>query len=292
METLVLAVFLAVAIPIDGRADTQDANAYKQASSSVSTPSPCPINQDATKGHQDDAHGKTYKYFRELIVPANVPNLILCVVGIAGVISAVCTLKWIARQTHYMKKQTGILIQYNRATRDAADAAIKNADAANRNIDLFISKERARVRVEVDTWTPTSGSPVSYKVNLYGPTAAFIIKTCAIAYIGGQNEPPALSPSIPIPSGVILPSSPTIDGFAFIFPSFKLNPSQIADVREGRLFIHFTGFIRYRDIFSPDERTTKFKYTWRERIFAFGRRDGSVRGNWEKSDKPHDNEET
>jgi len=89
------------------------------------------VNQQTPQRQENDRSGKPPSYLHELLLPANVPNLMLVVVGIAGIVAAVCTLKVIKRQTD--------------ATVDAAKAALLNAKA-------LINAERPWVVIFYDGW--------------------------------------------------------------------------------------------------------------------------------------------
>jgi hypothetical protein len=56
------------------------------------------VNQQATQG-QENTGSKPTSYLHELLLPQNIPNLALVVVGIAGIIVAICTLIVINKQT-------------------------------------------------------------------------------------------------------------------------------------------------------------------------------------------------
>ena len=67
-------------------------------------------------------------------------NYLLVVVGIAGILVAIWTLRYIRRQADLMERQTKIL-------EDSVAAAQKTADAATAQIEMVKSKERAQLRI-------------------------------------------------------------------------------------------------------------------------------------------------
>jgi hypothetical protein len=145
MKYIILGVLWAsvccIVIPINGQAARKDTNTGKAKPADSQPPKIDVVNVDTVnvtklnvaqqpdptrKGDNDNKESKSY--LRRLVAAENLPNLILCGIGIAGVIAAICSLNVIRQQAHWMKKQTRILIQYNKATREAADAAVLNAN--------------------------------------------------------------------------------------------------------------------------------------------------------------------
>jgi hypothetical protein len=105
------------------------------------------VNQQAPQGQQDDHPGKPPSYLHELLMPANLPNLLLVVVGIAGIITAICTLRVLSRQALSMRRQTTHLRRSVVWSRRSANAAKRSADAALRNAQAVINAERSWVDI-------------------------------------------------------------------------------------------------------------------------------------------------
>jgi hypothetical protein len=173
------------------------------------------------------------------------------------------TLKAISRQATIMLAQSSILK--------------KSVTVARQNTEIYISKERARLRVEVEPLDlqnlarPEGEGPPPrgawFKVIIEGFTPAFITETRAVAMLSGSKEPPPTNltdiamgelPKIP---QVIKPGSTPVETFALIQPEPRLTLPMIQAIQEGKSFVHFWGFIHYKDVFDR-ERRTRFRYLW------------------------------
>lgn len=73
-------------------APTQSSTNAKQETSSPTSPSVVVVNQNA-KRESENHPDKSPHYLMRLFSPENVPNIALVIVGIAGIIVAICTLK-------------------------------------------------------------------------------------------------------------------------------------------------------------------------------------------------------
>jgi hypothetical protein len=341
-------------IPINGQTAGKNAKADKTKPANSQPPKIDAVNVDTVNvtklnipqqsepaGKADNNSKESKAYFFRLIAPENLPNLILSIVGIAGVFVALRTLNAIQRQVDWMERQTGILVQYNKATRDSADAtaksaaavdkqaglmesqlteiresgkqvsrqieileksvaaAEKNADAARENIELYISKERARLRIELKplSLTPkfetTNFYTVDFNVAIDGPTAAYVTNTACVAFaipsqvIDEEEIGSAIMMNMPSLPQVILPNSEPTEHFALFLSDSRGIHHLLPEIQSGNFLVGIRGSICYRDIF---ERThvTAFRYAWRcDELFADGEH-----GRWEKCGKPEENRET
>ena len=154
------------------------------------------------------------------------------------------------------------------AAKANAEAARLNAEAAKEMLELIINKERARIRVELKKLDLSVGgyllSTVEYTVRLYGSTEARIIDSGAEAYVHSSAEPSATKSSYVLPMAleqVFTPQSPVVDKFAFLSPAMKLEKGDVDKINERKSFVHFRGFIKYKDVFER-ERETRFQYLW------------------------------
>lgn len=154
-----------------------------------------------------------------LISPENLPTDYLVIIGVGGVFVAISTLKSIHHQAVQVRKQTKIL-------RTSADAAKASAEAALRNIDLYVSKERASLRVNVqplDLSKKEWGVPrVDFSVTNAGPTQAFVLRSgvaSGIIPLANVDEPDvwggAMSPIISLPREIAT-QKPLTDCFAIL----------------------------------------------------------------------------
>ena len=197
-------------------------------------------------------------------------------------------LRAIERQANQMERQTGILEK-------SVALAEKSAETARQNIEMFISRERAHLRVEVMPleWPlPPGPAKLKYKVTLHGATEAYITSSCARAEIMDSLEPPDDAkwwPAMSIPQ-VISPNNRVLEGTVEgIFPKMNLEQPDIEAIDAGKKFIHFRGFIRYEDVFGT-ERSTRFRRVWE--LSKVRNPDGTRSAHWGKRGSPKDNSET
>jgi hypothetical protein len=171
----------------------------------------------------------------------------------------------------------------------AARAALMSAQAASDGVKSFISKERARIWVEPDIFDLSppdslSGHTVKYSVIPYAPTVAIVDKTAVEASLSKSSDPPVgpILNEMDLHT-VILPSEPATEQRERLH---ILSQDEIALIDSEQLFVHFRGFIRYRD-FHQDGRETAFCCTWKMRVI------GGIRiWKWTKSGPSDANRET
>ncbi len=212
----------------------------------------------------------------------------LAVIGGLQVFLLWGNLRAIERQANQMEHQTGILAK-------SVALAEKNAETARQNIEMFVSRERAHLRVEVMPleWPlPPGPAKLKYKVTLHGATEAYITSSCARAEIIDSLEPPDDAkwwPAMSIPQ-VISPANRVVDGIVEgIFPKMNLEQPDIDAIDAGKKFIHFRGFIRYEDVFGT-ERASRFLRVWE--VSKVRNPDGTRSAHWGKRGSPKDNSET
>ncbi len=215
-------------------------------------------------------------------------TLFLAIVGALQAYLLWGTMRVFERQALQMERQTGILAK-------SVALAEVSAETAKQNIDMFVSRERGHLRVELLPleWPPAPGSPkLSYKVMLYGATEAYISGSCARAEV--TDSPEAVDdghwwPAMTIPQ-VITPNDRVVEAqVQGIFPKLTLEQSDIDAIDAGKKFIHFRGFIKYNDVFGA-ERTTRFRRMWE--LSKVRNADGTRSGHWSKRGSQKDNSET
>lgn len=264
---LLVAAICCVVIPVNGQKTTAKPNANQKASAKTQAPANSTINVDTvnvkklnltqqtnTSDKTEQNVNKSPSYFRRLIAPESLPNLILCIVGIAGVFVAVCTVKYIAAQARFMRHQNAILRHQTRANTRAAKAAESAAIEARRTTQIIIDKERARVHVEIGMFSlghpndPPNVSGVSYTVQCNGTTPASIVRTSVkIALKTLQNTPVCQSDAAMNMAAVLIPND---KGFERI-----TNLAGVAGTdaqsrfMKGDLYAYCHGWIIYKDIF-------------------------------------------
>ena len=206
-------------------------------------------------------------------------------------------------QISEMAAQSGILQESVKVSRDSAkaaqdgaSAAQKSADATKDSVEMFINKERARLRIEMKPLllSPQYGSAhtVDFTVSIYGPTAAFIVKTLCVTYVlplehieYREAGEVVMFPIYSLPQVIPANTTPQ-DCFAFLFMEGKEQGVFVPEIQAGKLFIGVRGVIKYRDVFDRD-RETSFRYVWK-----YPSADEIGEGNWEKCGAKEENQET
>ena len=169
----------------------------------------------------------------------------------------------IGRQADIMERQAKKLDESVAVADKAAIAAQTGADAAKDGVELVKKKERARLTIDVsrlalkahDIWA----NHIPFNINFVGVTPAFVLQSEARAEV--NNRPvPDTSDRVTLPLSI--PEIIKTD-----IPSLKLpiihvmGNAEIKDIEEGRLFVHFHGFVKYRDIFDVEHETC-FCFSW------------------------------
>lgn len=169
------------------------------------------------------------------------------------------------------------------------------ANAARDNIELFINKERARLRVGLEKLNlePEAEGAyiVNFKITIHGTTEAFITDAQGVAgflpleHINHTDYVPFMY-KIRVPD-VISPNSEPIEDFAIFGGG---DTDVINEIKLDRLFVYIRGFIKYKDVFDK-ERETSFRYVWKYSKYSpVG--DLSRFGEWEKCGAAEDNLQT
>ena len=120
-----------------------------------------------------------------------------------------------------------------------------------------------------------------------GTTPAFIADSYATVKITNSEEL-ADSGDIPMGLGSVLDPNPAgIEKHALVFHS--LEEQALDRINQRKLFAHFFGFIKYKDVFGR-EHETRFRYMWK--VSDIKNLDGSAYGYWVKCGQESDNSET
>jgi hypothetical protein len=232
--------------------------------------------------------------WHEAFTPPTWSNWFLVAVGIGAIIAASCTLRAILRQVTVMKWQGRILLRQTKATETSAEAAKISAVAAQRNIDLLISKERKRIRVRpklLDLLHPYQGTvhTINYEVLFYGATEAYVLNS-GVWVDASDSHDGEITTRVRLPirelPDIITATEKSIECRAWA----EINSDTVRLVKNGKKFIRFYGFISYRDTFEI-VHTTKFRYQWRENAF-YSAVPGTPIGEWYKNGPESQNEET
>ncbi len=166
------------------------------------------------------------------------------------------------RQARLISTQAGFMAEQTTILADSVKAAQESARAAVENIDVTVSKERARLRVEVQPLRAqdlAGVAAVRFNVRYFGTTLALIdwgAVDAKLMYSGVPDPeifPPVLASPQTISGGTRLP-----EYSAKIHP---WNKDSIYDIENKSKIIHFYGCIRYKD-FMEKKRETSFYYIW------------------------------
>ncbi|MGO9275346.1 MAG: hypothetical protein ACLQOO_34775 [Terriglobia bacterium] len=172
------------------------------------------------------------------------------------------------------------------ASQAAATAAKDSAEAAQKNVDIFINKERAWLTVELDylkLWqepgvsgvridAPRSRSlePVSFRVCFDGPTPAFIIASGMRASLQelepsiDDDSESTMTKEMDLPARIASNTEIKPQRCAVNWKRPHLEQRDVEEIKKGGYIVDFLGFIKYRDAFSPTTvpRETKFLFRW------------------------------
>lgn len=185
---------------------------------------------------------KLADYFKEAFVASNLSNWVLVIVGTVGIIFAYRTLRALVRQT--------------RATEIAAKAA-------QDNIEIFVNKERARLRMEPE--------PIKFEIDQhihavriivrhFGPTAAFITESGSNIFLSPPDSSQRDSYPIGIPDHFSPNGSPSVNDIPV--DELKFTGEQIDRMESGELVLKLHVFIKYTDVFNR-ARETRISMIWK-----------------------------
>lgn len=251
-------------------------------------------------------------------------TVILTFVGVIGTFAAVRTLRQVKRQADTLEDHKAKFDELAKAANSNAEAAILQvramqeqitemsvqsgtlqesvqvardaAEVAKQNTEMFISKERARLRIDmkplvIPSESITDFNTVDFTVSAYGQTDAFITDSSCAAGTGPENfiNYPELWDQVMFPinflSSVVVAAAPPHECAAVLGENKGSEDFIIQEVKASRMFVIVRGFIKYKDVFDR-ERETTFRYVWRysETVEDYGQ--------WEKCGKPEENRET
>jgi hypothetical protein len=208
------------------------------------------------------------------------------------------TLGALQDQGNLIKKQVGIIAEQTKTAEDAAKAAIAGAKAANDNVEMVISKERARLSVELKKLSLVPTIPewhtVDSIVTIDGTSRASGVEAKCAAYLRpldrvGEAHDDALMYPLLIPK-LITPNSKPMYCSTIFHLGAKGWTEIRTEIEADRLFVECRGSIKYKDVFER-ERETRFRYVWKYSSFQLI--GGTERyGSWEKCGSDEDNVET
>ena len=225
---------------------------------SVASSSVLPANSLATHPNDSDLEIKLMWFLGTLAVVAVLQFITL----LWQAVTIRKMLGRIAEQSYQMDHQSTMMAGQLTALQDTASAAQSSAAAAKDSVDVIVSKERARLRIELAPFYLNFGapSPANYAVQLQGKTDAYVLNSHAAVYLSDSREPdPNLETGRPMPlPNAITPQSPVVKARDVLHP---FSDEEIENIRQRKSFVHFTGFVRYKDVFDG-EHETRFNRVW------------------------------
>jgi hypothetical protein len=193
-------------------------------------------------------------------------------------------------QSRVLDQQLKVLGEQLTALKDTAAGASSTAAAAKATAELLVSKERARLRVELQPFYLNfdAPSPARFEIQHLGSTDAFVLDSRASVYVSDSRNPDRTFQNgkpIPLPS-VIGAQNPVVVAEDVLHP---FSEAEIENIRELKSFVHFTGFVRYKDVFDG-EHETRFNRVWS--IARMGNLNGDPFTYWEHCGEVDENKET
>ena len=291
VATIMLAVAVYLAPRGQGQQPPGQSQKQSQQQSSISSSGD---HSDTKKKAADDQPPQWYKS----------PEWILVVVGIVTAF----VIGWQSYETRRAANATagtiGLVGEQLGLMRRQTAATETAANAAKDNIELLISKERARLRIQVlpltlrpDDGNLTQVNGVTWKAVNHGPTKAFVSGSFGYAFVCDTAD---VSANIPIdyvnwiaaavPLKVISGDSETASVFSMLNPSAFLGEPDINSFLQGNKVVHFRGHIKYQDVFGR-ECTTPFSMRWQYRFGVLFGSDPPL-GDWIATGTPEANQET
>lgn len=261
LNRLAIAVLFAVLLPINGQQNTSHTSRNEKAAQNSEWTVPCTIEHEAAAPKCDWTQAKPEGYLKRLFSPENTPNIALVVIGFAGVLAAIGTLRKIEQQT--------------KATEDAAIATQGSVQLAKAQSDLMIAKERARLDVKsgasltaektLNLWSIKS----SIRMRNIGSNRAFIVRfAAALITKDTAEDPKGESPLLSFPDRFLDPNDTPIEISLTEFPcdfEERKDISEFVDeVYRDTRTVRIVGFIEYETLGVNFRK--HFGYTWH----AFG----------------------
>jgi hypothetical protein len=216
-------------------------------------------------------------YRCRLISSANLPTDYLVVIGAGGVFVAIFTLKSIHHQAVQVREQTKILNESAETAKQAAEAALLNAQAVidSERAWLLLKDHSAPDKEEKILGAPYSDSFYRCPIVLknVGKTPAKLISARAEIQIADSNKGPrelaVFDGSVEGFVPEIIPQGETMPFLAR--SSRKITAQEQAEFGAGKRFFWLCGSVRYEDIFRQERsHETKFCYLWEERGDGLG----------------------
>ena len=202
-------------------------------------------------------------------------------------------LKEYRRQGRERKEEHEETLTQMAIMREQALATQASADAANKNIELLIKKERARLQIIVGN-VPVVGNQivgVTCYLNNIGPTTAFV-EGGAMALVQTTKEAVVdytRCVNIPLIGDILANSRTTTQFLLTLQPDAIITDAQALEIREGKSFVHCYGYVTYRDVFGGSHRV-QIHLRWFMRWGGMMER--QIMEWWEPIGAPEENSDT
>ena len=193
-------------------------------------------------------------------------------------------------QSRVLDGQLKVMAEQLAAVKETASASSMSATAAKESIERIISKERARLRIELQPFylNFNAPSPANYTVEHEGSTDAFVVDSHVSLYVSPSRDPDRSCVNgrpMQIPR-IIGAQNPVVAAQDVLHP---FTSQEIDDIRQLKSFVHITGFIRYKDVFEG-QHETRFNRVWS--IARMNHLNGEPFTYWELCGNAEENVET
>jgi hypothetical protein len=211
----------------------QQEHSQPSAGESQAQPPPLSLSEQGNQTATNDERYAYYKahpkeYLKAAVAPANLSNWILAFIGMAGISVGICTIFAVVRQTN-------IAVSKERAV-----------------LAFSLGEEKIyRTDEEEETWQ------LDFTIRNLGPTRADFVKFQVFTESRGKDKKVRKIPSYYLHVPEVIDGNGQTADLAIMPDVVSLD-----DVFEGKIAVHLTGDIVYRDVFGK-RRKTKFDWVWR-----------------------------
>jgi hypothetical protein len=290
MRWIILAV-VGTAMVVYGQQARPHSNTDKRNSATESNDTAHPtsqtvvvVNQQAARGQQNDHPAKPPGYLHELLLPPNIPNLALVLVGIGGIVIAICTLKAVEKQIAEMRRQGEVMFGQLRAMHEQITEISAQTDILERSVEVAkesadAAKVSADIVVGVSIPTLTIQEFTIGDARIVGNLAFFQLPKFTIT-VKNYGQTPAFLwswtlkftcedlPEVPvyggIASGIPLEKQVVASGEPFTLPELAFHRRDQLAIEDAQAVVEqrkpfwVYGYVCYGDIFGSPIRRLKF----------------------------------
>jgi hypothetical protein len=271
---LVIAIFFAVAFIVvvwkEKRCQAeayQCRAAYASQAQSERTTIPLAVDQQASEQQEITAACEPNSYLCRLFGAANLPSVLLVLIGAGGIWAALRTLNSIERQSSIMEKQ----------------------------MKSVAGKERPRITVILKDPTFNEGTGiVGVTIDCWCPSPAFIGRAEGESYVG-RGVVPGIPSYLPLPLSGQIYATKQIEGFFPIFSGDQMATIDIELLRSKKIFLYCRGIIKYRGVHLADNDwpyKTSFSKRWVPETTPISGLVNGFDGYWEDYPNAEENRQT